>query len=465
MSTLAPPAAGDRLRELLPVLVVGGGLVVGAAMVVLGPVPVLGGLIGLAVVVAFMVRVEWAVLLYVASEPFGDMLLGIAPGGTKAVGALLFASWLFRLCIRTRPVNVRHPAMVCAGVLFLVVLASLALNPNLSGTHEAEPGPIVAVRYLSYLAITVVLVDTMRSGLKPIRVVQAYVVSCGLAAFVGLVPWVTGESARATGPIIDPNDFAFFLIGAVPLAAYLFQVGLRVRRGTRVLQLGWRTALVLFAGAMVLTTMLTLSRGAILGAVAIVLVALLTGWLRTKWVLIGALALLVLVMGVYVFAYDLIQYSLLTKGNVAQQNVGNRFVTWSMAAEMIFDHPVFGVGPSGFATHFDAYLQHRLINPMKINVVHQMLLDVGAELGLTGLAAFLGFMGLGLLALYRVAWSRIPRSASDRGIAVATLAAFSGTFVAAMFLTEQYFLPLWLYASIGIALDDPTRRHSLKEQP
>lgn len=453
---LAPPPR-ERLRELAPALIAAGGLLVAAAVVVIGPVPVLGGIVGLVIVAVMLVKVEWAVVLYAASEPFGDMLQSFVPGGTKALGGLLIGAWLFRLCIRTRPVDVRHPAMYAVAGIALAVLASLAWHPNMEGWRGAPSGQTVAIRYLSYLVILTIIIDALRSSLRPRVVITAYTVSCGLASFVGLVPWLTGATTRASGPIADPNDFSFFLVGAVPLAAWLFQEGLQ-RGGFA--QVAWRGLLGLMTITMVLTSMLTLSRGAILGLLAMAVVALLTGWLRMKWVLVGSGFLAGVVGLVCLFAWHLVQYALLTKEAVASGNVDSRFLTWTLAGEMIHDHPLLGVGPAGFSANIEQYLHGRVLFPAHIQLVHQMLLDVGAETGLVGLACFLGYQVLGARALYRVAWAASTPPELHR-LAVAVLTAYVGTFTAAMFLTEQYYLPVWFFPAIGIALDVRRRQKEL----
>ena len=82
-------------------------------------------------------------------------------------------------------------------------------------------------------------------------------------------------------------------------------------------------------------------------------------------------------------------------------------------------------------------------------VAHQMYLDVGAELGLLGLAAFVAALGYAIRGALRA--TRL--APEDRTLARAVLIGFAGTLVAACFLSEQLYLPVWLLVALGVALD------------
>jgi hypothetical protein len=81
-----------------------------------------------------------------------------------------------------------------------------------------------------------------------------------------------------------------------------------------------------------------------------------------------------------------------------------------------------------------------------------MYLDVSSELGLPGLAAFLTVVAYGVRGALRA--RRIPER---RPVAHATLIAFSGVLVAACFLSEQFYLPVWLLVALGVALEPASR--------
>lgn len=382
---------------------------------------------------AMTFRVDWAVLLYVAVEPFGDYLGAVHPAAVKGVGALLFAAWLLRLAVDSRPVALRSPAVYAAGVLLLAVLASTVVNGGNGGA-----GTEIVGRYLSYLGVLVVLVDTMRSGLPARRVVAVFTASCAAAAAVGIAGFLAAGGGRAAGPLADANDFAFFLVAALPFALVLARTAVRARRV-------WALAALLLAvGATA-----TFSRGALLGIAAMLAVGVLLGALRLRTVVAGVAALGVVLAVVAMLVPQVVERSLAEKEYVAAQNVDSRFASWTIAAEMTAQRPVLGYGPGGYRVHAVDMAPAGVADTTHLDVAHQMYLDVSSELGLVGLAAFLTMIGAAVASALRAARSRT----ADASLAVATCAAFAGCLVAATFLSEQYYLPVWLLVALAVAAD------------
>jgi O-antigen ligase len=386
-----------------------------------------------AAAVGIVLNVELAVLAFVAIEPFEGYLKTITASGVKLFGGFVIVAWFLRVLTRERPVQLGHPVGRAAGAFFALLLAATVLHPN------GAAGSEVLVRYLSYLGVLVVLLDCTADRLTPRRIASVYVVSCAIAAAVGLVIFFRGE-LRATGPISDPNDFAFYLLAALPLA-----LGLRGRAGRP----GWYllAAVVIAAGMLA-----TLSRGAITGVGAMVVFAVLAGILRGRRLVAGLLAAGVIVAVVAAISPGKISTSLAAKDKVAQHNVDERLVLWRAASEMSADNPVLGLGPAGFRENYPRYVDYRTTDASHpIDVAHEMYLEVGAELGLPALLAFLVLIGCGFAAARR-GWLTGP----DPGLSAGVLVAVVGTVVAAAFLTEQYYLPVWLLAALGAGLDPRT---------
>jgi putative inorganic carbon (hco3(-)) transporter len=383
-----------------------------------------------AAVVGLVLNVELAVLAFVAIEPFEGYLKTITASGVKLFGGLVVAAWLLRVLSRDRPVQLAHPVIRAAAAFFALLLAAAVLHPN------GAAGSEVLTRYLSYLGVLVVLLDCTRDRLAPRRVAAVFVASCAIAAAVGLIIFFGGE-LRATGPISDPNDFAFYLLAALPLA-----LGLR----SRAARPGWYllAAVIIAAGMLA-----TLSRGAITGVAAMVVFAVLAGILPGRRLLAGLLAVGVIVAAIAVISPGKISVSLAAKDKVAQHNVDERLVLWQAAGEMTADNPLLGLGPAGFRENYPRYVDYRTTDASHpIDVAHEMYLEAAAELGLPALAAFLALIGFGFAAARR-AWLTGP----DPGLPAGVLAGVVGTVVAAAFLTEQYYLPVWLLAALGAGLD------------
>ena len=405
------------------------------ALAVAAPYAVLVALVATAAVAAAVHRVEWAAIAYVVAEPFGDLLREVHPAALKLAGALLFVSWLARLARDPHPRGLRHPGVYAVGVLVVALVASLVVHGADLTTAQDH-----AVSYLSYALVVVVLVDTIRRARPtPVtfarRLGLAFLLSCTAAGAVAVIDFLA-DGGRADGPLADPNDLAFFMIAALPFA-------LVATRRSALMTSAWAAC----GAVLVVATFATLSRGALLGLVVMVVVALLLGAVRLTAVLgVGAVAAVVLGL-LWVSHADVVGRSIEEKQHVAETNVDLRVTTVTVAAAMTVDSPLLGQGPGGFEAAMPQFVPAGTTDVQQ-TVAHQMYLDVSAELGLIGLGAFLAVLVFGTRGALRA------RSVPDRRrLADAVIIALSGTLVSACFLSEQYYLPIWLLVALGIALE------------
>ncbi len=433
-----PPTPGRQWPLVLvpALLAVAGGVAVGLAPELVGPVLVAG----LALVV-MLTRLEIALSVVVAASLFEDYLAVVDPRATKVLAALAVGSWLVRRSRGRLHRGPRTKALAAAGVLAVALLASTAVN-------GAPDGGAVLVRWAGFLALLVVLVDTMRAGrLAPVTLARVYVGASAAAALAGILSYTLGLDRftdgldrRVAGPIGDPNDLAFFLLAALPLA-------LVVRRP------GWRPGVWDLATVLIAIALLgTFSRGALIGLVVMLVVAALARQISLQQ-LTGVLgSLLVLTALVVALFPDLVTESLTAKDAVADQNIAERLQLWEAAGEMTLDAPLLGHGPGSFGVEHERWLEQLPVSATSdLDVAHQTYLEVAAEVGVVGLAAFVALLVAGLRGAWR-AWRR-----DGSPLASAVFSALVGTMTAAFFLSEQFFLPLWLLVALGAVLlvDEP----------
>jgi putative inorganic carbon (HCO3(-)) transporter len=126
---------------------------------------------------------------------------------------------------------------------------------------------------------------------------------------------------------------------------------------------------------------------------------------------------------------------------------------WQAASRMLADNPVLGVGPGGFRQEYAAAGHNAEIDE-QTPVAHNLFLEVAAELGVPGFALLIGLIAAGF-----VASERALRRVADRREALAVQAALIAVLVASIFLSEQYYLPLWSLVAIAVAIE----RRSVKE--
>ncbi|WP_418059586.1 oligosaccharide flippase family protein [Pimelobacter simplex] len=429
----------------LAVVPLGAAVLGGGHLAVSAPGTLLLALLVLVALAVAVCRVEWAAIAYVVVEPFGDLAREVHPAAVKALGAVLLLAWLVRVVAEPGRRTLREPAVVALGCLGLLLLASFV-----AAGGDLATGGAHALTYASYLVVVVVLVDTISRG-RPDpaaavrRLATAFALACTAAGLVALIGFLR-DGGRAAGPLADANDLAFFLVAALPF------VLVRTRR-----PLLWTPLLAGCAAILVLASLATLSRGALIGLVAMVVVALAIGAVRPVTALAVAAAAGVALVALWATHADTVDRSLVEKRHVAAQNVDQRVTTWTVAAEMVAHRPLLGQGPGGFAAESERYLPAG-VPAVRQTVAHQMYLDVGAELGLPALVAFLAALGYGV----RGAW-RARRSPALRPLGDAVVVAFAGTLTAACFLSEQFYLPVWLLVALGTALGAAARRTGPEE--
>ncbi|CAM3615031.1 O-antigen ligase family protein [Nocardioides marinus] len=430
------PQTPGSPRVLLPTALALAGVVLGLATGV-APLLVGAGLLAVGVTLLMLLRLDVAVLVFVVASLFEGYLAQVEPLATKLLSAVVVASWVL---MRSRAESVgmhRVPVVLVGVVLWWVLLVSTLVNAPVGAVG-------VLLRWAGFLAVLVVLVDVLlRRLLRPEDLARTYVLAATAAAAVGLVAMSTAEDPRAAGPISDPNDFAFHLLPALPLAMALRRPGAMPGR--------WDLAAAVVTVGMVATV----SRGALLGLAVMLVVGLLSRQVRLRD-LVGLGGVLLAAASVLaVWQRELVLDSLTQKTAIAGQNVSERFYLWDAAARMALDRPVLGHGPGSFATEHTWFASRLPVDARNdLDVAHNTYLEVAAEAGLLGLAVFLVLLGVGLAGAWR-AW----RAGSRLGAAV--VAGLVGTSVAACFITEQFFLPLWLLCAMGAVLPGLTTSRDL----
>jgi O-antigen ligase len=285
------------------------------------------------------------------------------------------------------------------------------------------------------------LIDDRKTLMRVIRVLVA---ASALAAIYGLVQFLSGAAERASGPIPDPNDFAYMMASVVPLAIFLA----REDRGRRWI---WALSTLLLFGA----TLATLSRGALIGLLVLLLWAVVTrriGFAGTVWVVLSSLVLVVLAFTLW---SSVINERLEEKNRIGAANVESRAAFWSAAERMWMDKPVLGVGPGAFSTEAKNYVRNSPI-ALEDPLVHNSYLEILAEDGVFALLLFLGMLAAGWIAATNAErMARIQRDRESRGLATAVKGMLLVASVSGIFLSEQVSPPFWVACALAAALAVP----------
>ena len=430
-----PASYAPDTRVPLVYAAVAATVLVAAFAAVQQPKGVLVAVVALSAVTVALIRTDLAILLVVASAPV-ELAVTTTIGGlslTKIAGGLCFISFgLYALRSRDEIYFDRSQ------VLVLVILAAAMLSTLQA--RELSEAISTTLRYAAFALFFIVVTQFARDHRLQRRIAWVMTLSAAIIAGVALNAYLKGEVLVAT-PILDtnPNDFAFILGTTLPFAFWL----LRERP--------YRLLVLTMIGVISAGILFSLSRGAMLGVVAGIVFLLFTDRRRTRIVLgAGAIALMA---GLLVVRADPAKFdrALFRKSVAANHNVTTRLEAWDAASKLAADHPLLGIGPGNFRF----YYYEATGNPPGteiLAVVHDAYLDVAAELGFVAALAFLLYLAL---AFTRLTGAIRVRAGPPDFAQTVRISLVIGT-VAAIFISEQYFLPFWLLGGLATALSQET---------
>jgi putative inorganic carbon (hco3(-)) transporter len=399
------------------------------------PLWALAGALAAVAVALAAAKLTFAVAVLVASFYF-DSYLAVGEGVLtvgKLLGALAVAAWFLRWSVARRPV---------VGSSLLWPLAGLAAWVPLSAAtaYDQAAGLAAALRYLTFFTLVFLVVQTLDGDRRTAnRMIDVAVAAGAAAALVGLYGfYVDAGYGRARGPLDDPNDYAFMLAVTVPLALH------RVRSASGPLHRAFAAFALL---AMFAAILASFSRSALVGLAVAGAWAAATRRVPLRWTVLAVAGLAAVGVVAYLLQPERVDTALSQKRHVARSNIDQRLVAWQVALEEFGSSPVLGVGPGNFEGRFEEFV----LSPspeVGALAAHNAYLSVLAELGLPGIGLFLAYLAM--------AWSRLrrrfPGDQDADGLQSALAAGFVVAMVGALFLTEQFYAPLWLLPALGTTL-------------
>jgi putative inorganic carbon (hco3(-)) transporter len=419
---------GLELAGLLGLAVAAGALALGALE---RPTLVLLLVLGGAAVLLFLLRTDLALLLVVATAPL-EGAISSGPAGisvTKLTGGLCFASFAFTLARgRLKLVFERGQAIVL-GILALALLSTLQ-------AQDTSAALTTTSRYASFAIVYVIVTQLGHDRLLQRRIAWTLTASASVAAVLGLDEYLSGKQELATLPNVNQNDFAYMLATTLPLM-FVCLGGPKLLRPLVLAGIGLVSA----------TTLLSLSRGALVGIGAGFLLFVITDRRRVRVTVTAGVLATIGTIAVIQSNPQRFHQALELKSQVAAQNVSTRFGAWSAAARLASDHPLLGVGPGNFQFYYNK-LTGQPVGTFTLTVAHNALLDVGAEIGIAAMFLLAAYL---VLAFVRLTGC-LERGYGDPAFVRALRISLTIAIVSAMFLSEQYFLPFWLLGGLAAAI-------------
>jgi putative inorganic carbon (hco3(-)) transporter len=381
--------------------------------------------------------------LYAILVPFNHLIVISGLGTlTKGAAMLATAALLFTV-VRTK--RIVHPPTVLFAWLAFVTWACMSLAWALNPDESLSLIGTLLQLFVLFVATAVAPISSAE-----LRILLAMLVLGGTAAAAyGGELFLGGAQTNANrlflqsgtaGEYLDPNHFAAALL--LPIAIVL----VATLRGPTLLV---RFASIACFGVLMIGIYASGSRG---GLIAVAALALFVLWRTRKWL---QLAVIVLLAAALSFTLKTAMWARFA----ADMGTGSgRTSIWAVGAHAFTAHPVIGAGAGNFPDAYNLSLL-QLYTPVFASWdrgAHNLVLMVGVELGLVGLA---------LLLWVLIGQSRVLRHIGPRhdlfDIRIALEAAFVGLLVISMFLDTLY----WKYAWLTFTMLVLARSASLETVP
>jgi O-antigen ligase len=267
----------------------------------------------------------------------------------------------------------------------------------------------------------------------------------------------------------DANDYATFVVSAMPLGVHFLHAGRRVV-----------TRAFAAVGLMLLTLGLVWSgsRGGFIALSAVVVfivirfAAIPLRWRLTATALVAAVLL--------VAASEQYWRQMSTIASDTDYNHTSetgRLQIWKRGVGYMMSHPLLGLGPNNFQAaegRLSPYAERQQYGiGVRWNAAHNSFIQAGAELGIPGLVLFVGVIGAafeGLRRSGRVERSIAAREARGAPLTPALTASLLGFVVGSFFLSLAYSEMLYTLVALAVGLQkvtdaDPGRHVRLGQPP
>ena len=374
---------------------------------------------------------------------------------TKIVGVALLIAWFAVIATRARTEDERHgmlsrePLLAAALLLFTAWAAF-----SLVWAESPAAAQTSVLRFAQNFVLFPIMLVAIRTPRHAAWLAGAFVAGALAAVALGFSAGTLGDpeaQGRLKGAGLNPNQLGSYLAAAAILTGVL--------AANRRWSLLTRSVLLATAGIALIGLLLTLSRGALVGLCAALLLApFVVGRGRRAGAIALTVAAIVGGIGWYAAVAPASAVDRIT--HPARNGGSGRENLWLVGWRMVEANPVVGVGAGNYPVSSIHYVLRPGFAPGdaasiidRRKVAHNIYLTVLSELGAVGMALFVAIL-LGCLhsAL------RAARKFAARGehamelLALGLFLALVNMLVAGFFSSSIYIKQLWVLLAAGPAL-------------
>ena len=339
------------------------------------------------------------------------------------VGMLLvLIGWIYKLARKKSKGVLRTPLDL--PIIIFVIIGFISTFNSLILKQSLIAMPVVTVViFLSYYLVFSNITD--KKFLK--KFVLAMILGGTIIAYFGIYERSMEGIKQSYVTLINPNILAGYLILIIPIVSSLLFYAPK----------GSKKALLAFSFiTMVICLILTRSRAGWLALVGAMIFLVIIE--KRKRLAIGLTLVLIVVTSILIPS---VRTRLVTIFDLNSLVNEERIYGAKSALQMIKDYPLTGVGVNNF---YHVYPQYQLPEAREHLIhAHNIFLQIGAEMGLFGLAVFLWL----LIKVFKVGWKTLKKIKEGdylRALVIGLL----GSLVA--FLVNQQFDYIWVRASLFV---------------
>lgn len=311
------------------------------------------------------------------------------------------------------------------------------------GIYPGQSFRFLTETFWKTLVLVVLTLAYSRSDDALGKIIWTYILAIGLLAIITVS--TAGSGRLSLQAAYDPNDTALQFLMALPFAFWWFKGATGFKR-----ILLATICLALLAGIV-----WTQSRGGFLGLFVLITVIIMQvkkfekkGFLKVTFAA-AAVFMIILYFGSTQYVERMSTIFTPSEDYNVTSTTG-RVQVWKRGIDMILSYPVFGVGVANYITA-DGRLYANLGS--RWQAAHNSLIQIGAELGLPGLMAFVYLIWSSVRGIAKTAAS-YRFSEGDRSALIVSnslIGSWVGFIVTGSFLSAAYTTSFFFLLSLSIA--------------